>query len=110
MSRIHRILRLGASAAATVLVTGAAVAITAPQALAAITTTAWQNGRTDNTSFLSTNYPVMSGAARFLLAYATTGPDGLLHTTANAHETQWNVTDPWSTTCSSPPRPRAPHR
>jgi hypothetical protein len=49
---------------------------------------------TDDVGFLSTNYPVMSGAARFLLAYATTGTDGLLHTTANAHETQWNVTDP----------------
>jgi len=49
---------------------------------------------TDNTAFLSANYPLMSGAARFLLAYASTGGDGLLHTTANAHETQWNVTDP----------------
>jgi len=49
---------------------------------------------TDDVAFLSTNYPVMSGAARFLLAYATTGADGMLHTTANAHETQWNVTDP----------------
>ena len=49
---------------------------------------------TDNAAFLATNYPVMRGAAQFLLAYATTGADGLLHTTANAHETQWNVTDP----------------
>jgi hypothetical protein len=49
---------------------------------------------TDDTAFLSANYPVMSGAARFLLASATTGADGLLHTTGNAHETQWNVTDP----------------
>ncbi|HEY2672923.1 MAG TPA: hypothetical protein VGJ07_21515, partial [Rugosimonospora sp.] len=49
---------------------------------------------TDDRSFLSTNYPLMSGAATFLLAYATTGSDGLLHTQANAHETQWNVTDP----------------
>ncbi|GIH17509.1 fascin domain-containing protein [Rugosimonospora africana] len=49
---------------------------------------------TDDRSFLSTNYPLMSGAARFLLAYATQGSDGLLHTRANAHETQWNVTDP----------------
>ena len=49
---------------------------------------------TDNASFLSTNYPVIRDAARFLLSYATTGSDGLLHTTANAHETQWNVTDP----------------
>jgi hypothetical protein len=55
----------------------------------------WQTYQmTDNTSFLAANYPLMSGAARFLLAFATTGSDGLLHTTANAHETQWNVTDP----------------
>jgi hypothetical protein len=45
-------------------------------------------------AFLTDNYPIMSGAAEFLLAYATTGSDGLLHTTANAHETQWNVQDP----------------
>jgi hypothetical protein len=45
-------------------------------------------------TFLSANYPVMSGAAQFLLSYATAGTDGLLHTTANAHETQWNVQDP----------------
>jgi hypothetical protein len=49
---------------------------------------------TDNLSLLSTNYPVIKGAAQFLLSIATTGSDGLLHTTANAHETQWNVTDP----------------
>jgi hypothetical protein len=49
---------------------------------------------TGDRSFLQTNYPVMSNAAQFLLAYATQGSDGLLHTTANAHETQWNVTDP----------------
>ena len=48
----------------------------------------------DDRNFLSTNYPVMRGAAQFLLASATTGSDGLLHTTENAHETQWNVTDP----------------
>jgi hypothetical protein len=48
----------------------------------------------DNQSFLSTNYPLMRGAAQFLLASATTGSDGLLHTTENAHETQWQVTDP----------------
>jgi hypothetical protein len=39
-------------------------------------------------------YPLMSEAARFLLAYATTGSDGALHTVANAHETQWHVKDP----------------
>jgi hypothetical protein len=49
---------------------------------------------TDNAAFLSTNYPVIRDSARFLLSYASTGSDGLLHTTANAHETQWNVTDP----------------
>jgi hypothetical protein len=49
---------------------------------------------TQDTAFLTTNYPVMSQAAQFLLAYATQGADGLLHTQANAHETQWNVQDP----------------
>jgi hypothetical protein len=49
---------------------------------------------TDDTAFLSANYPLLSGAATFLLSAATTGSDGLLHTQANAHETQWNVTDP----------------
>lgn len=49
---------------------------------------------TQDQSFLSTNYPVMHAAAEFLLAAATTGSDGLLHTMANAHETQWNVQDP----------------
>ncbi len=55
----------------------------------------WQQYQmTGDRAFLQTNYPVMSQAAQFLLAYATQGTDGLLHTTANAHETQWNVTDP----------------
>jgi hypothetical protein len=36
----------------------------------------------------------MSQVAQFMLAYATQGSDGLLHTMANAHETQWAVTDP----------------
>ncbi len=49
---------------------------------------------TQDRTFLSTNYPLMSQAATFLLAYATPGGDGLLHTVANAHETQWNVRDP----------------
>jgi hypothetical protein len=49
---------------------------------------------TDDRALLNNGYPVMSGAARFLLSAATTGSDGLLHTQANAHETQWNVTDP----------------
>ncbi|WP_460347979.1 glycosyl hydrolase family 95 catalytic domain-containing protein [Actinoallomurus acanthiterrae] len=49
---------------------------------------------TDDLSLLRTNYPLISGAARFLLSAATTGSDGLLHTQANAHETQWDVKDP----------------
>jgi hypothetical protein len=49
---------------------------------------------TDNAALLSANYPIIRDSARFLLSYATTGSDGLLHTTANAHETQWDVTDP----------------
>jgi alpha-L-fucosidase 2 len=50
---------------------------------------------TDDRAFLAENYPVMADAARFLLAYQKTGPDGLLHTSpSNAHETQWDVTDP----------------
>jgi len=49
---------------------------------------------TDDKSFLSANYPIMSGAAKFLLSHATTGSDGLLHTFSNAHEQQWDVTDP----------------
>src|SRR3981081_2648978 len=37
----------------------------------------------------------MAEAAKFLLAYATVGPDGMLHTfPSNAHETQWDVHDP----------------
>jgi len=45
--------------------------------------------------FLAKNYPIMVAAARFLLAYALPGPDGLLHTSpSNAHETQWDTTDP----------------
>ncbi|MFE9451918.1 RICIN domain-containing protein [Streptomyces sp. NPDC006739] len=50
---------------------------------------------TGDKSFLSTNYPLMAEAARFLLAYSTTGSDGNLHTyPSNAHETQWDVHDP----------------
>ena len=37
----------------------------------------------------------MASSARFLLAYQKAGNDGLLHTSpSNAHETQWDVTDP----------------
>ena len=50
---------------------------------------------TDDRAFLEHNYPVMADAARFLLAYAVEGADGKLHTRpSNAHETQWDVTDP----------------
>lgn len=45
--------------------------------------------------FLEENYPVMAESARFLLASQKAGPDGLLHTSmSNAHEQQWDVTDP----------------
>lgn len=50
---------------------------------------------TNDRKFLARNYPVMAESARFLLAYQTLGPDGLLHTSpSNAHETQWDTTDP----------------
>jgi alpha-L-fucosidase 2 len=50
---------------------------------------------TTDRKFLSENYPLMASSARFLLAYQKMGTDGLLHTSpSNAHETQWDVTDP----------------
>jgi hypothetical protein len=49
---------------------------------------------TDDRSSLEQNYPLMKGAAQFLLSHAKTGADGLLHTVSNAHETQWSVSDP----------------
>jgi hypothetical protein len=50
---------------------------------------------TGDLDFLKKNYPLMREAARFLLAYATLGQDGKLHTfPANAHEMQWDVHDP----------------
>ena len=50
---------------------------------------------TDDRAFLEHNYPLMADAARFLLAYAKEGADGKLHTSpSNAHETQWDATDP----------------
>ncbi|HYK36246.1 glycosyl hydrolase family 95 catalytic domain-containing protein [Alloacidobacterium sp.] len=50
---------------------------------------------TDDLDFLRTNYPLMRESARFLLAYASRGKDGKLHTfPSNAHETQWDVHDP----------------
>ncbi|MEO6965338.1 MAG: glycoside hydrolase [Acidobacteriaceae bacterium] len=50
---------------------------------------------TNDRKFLTRNYPVMAASARFLLAYQKPGSDGMLHTSpSNAHETQWDVTDP----------------
>jgi alpha-L-fucosidase 2 len=50
---------------------------------------------TEDRAFLEQNYPVMAESARFLLASQKAGSDGLLHThPSNAHETQWDVTDP----------------
>ncbi|HEY7265137.1 MAG TPA: hypothetical protein VH589_27105 [Trebonia sp.] len=50
---------------------------------------------TDDLAFLRQNYPVMRGWAQFMLGYAKIGPDGKLHTSpSNAHETQWDVSDP----------------
>jgi len=50
---------------------------------------------TEDREFLAANYPVMAASARFLLAYATRGSDGMLQTyPSNAHETQWDVHNP----------------
>lgn len=50
---------------------------------------------TNDRAFLADNYPVIAASAHFLRAYQTLGPDGLLHTSpSNAHETQWDVSDP----------------
>jgi hypothetical protein len=50
---------------------------------------------TNDHAFLAQNFPVMTAAARFLLASEIPGKDSLLHTTrSNAHETQWDMTDP----------------
>jgi hypothetical protein len=58
----------------------------------------WQQYQdTGNLSFLRTYYPLISQSALFLYSYATKGSDGLLHTVGNAHETQWDVTDPTTT-------------
>lgn len=54
----------------------------------------WQYLDTGDLAFLRGMYPLMADVATFLLAYAQPGPDGTLHTTANSHETQWEVTDP----------------
>jgi hypothetical protein len=49
---------------------------------------------TDDRAFLDANANLITEAARFLLASATLGSDGKLHTLDNAHETQWDVHDP----------------
>lgn len=50
---------------------------------------------TNDRAFLAANYPLIAASARFLLVYQKLGPDGQLHTSpSNAHETQWDVTDP----------------
>jgi alpha-L-fucosidase 2 len=50
---------------------------------------------TNDRVFLADNYRVIAASARFLRAYQTLGADGLLHTSpSNAHETQWDVSDP----------------
>jgi hypothetical protein len=63
---------------------------------AALGTWIWrQYQATDDRAFLEANYPLIADAARFLLAYATVGADGKLHTfPSNAHESQWDVHDP----------------
>lgn len=54
----------------------------------------WQYLDTGDTNFLASMYPLMTGVGQFLLGYAKAGSDGLLHTVANSHETQWEVQDP----------------
>jgi len=50
---------------------------------------------TGDRRFLADNYPIMAASARFLLGYQKMGADGFLHTSpSNAHEQQWDVTDP----------------
>ena len=63
---------------------------------AAVATWVWrQYQATDDRAFLKANYPLIADAARFLLAYATVGADGKLHTfPSNGHESQWDVHDP----------------
>lgn len=56
---------------------------------------AWQQYQdTGDVGFLQRYYPLLQQTATFLLAYQSVGSDGFLHATANAHETQWAVTDP----------------
>ncbi|MFG2405771.1 hypothetical protein ACGFR8_15805 [Streptomyces brevispora] len=48
---------------------------------------------TNDPDQLKKDFPFMKSTAVFQLAYQKPGDDGLLHSTANAHETQWDVTD-----------------
>ena len=56
----------------------------------------WQTYQyTDDLPFLRANYPLLAAWANFILGYAKLGSDGYLHTSpSNAHETQWDVSDP----------------
>ena len=55
----------------------------------------WQQYQdTGDRAFLKKYYPLIQQSAIFLLAYQKLGADGYLHAVANAHETQWAVTDP----------------
>lgn len=50
---------------------------------------------TQDKTFLRADYPLMAEAATFLLAYATTDTNGHLQTSpSNAHETQWDTSNP----------------
>lgn len=55
----------------------------------------WQQFKaTNDVATLKKYFPFMKSTAVFQLAYQKPGDDGLLHSTANAHETQWDVKDP----------------
>lgn len=56
----------------------------------------WQQYlQTRDRHFLEENYPLLRESSRFLISYEQIGKDGLRHTfPSNAHETQWDVTDP----------------
>ncbi|MEV7339168.1 Ig-like domain-containing protein [Streptomyces sp. NPDC093544] len=55
----------------------------------------WQQFQaTNDLKMLKKYFPFMKSTAVFQLAYQQPGADGLLHSVANAHETQWDVKDP----------------
>ncbi|WP_414641724.1 glycosyl hydrolase family 95 catalytic domain-containing protein [Actinocrinis sp.] len=55
----------------------------------------WQQYQdTGNLSFLQKYYPILQQTSTFLFNYQSKGSDNFLHATANAHETQWAVSDP----------------